>query len=76
MSVPVQGGIGAYHLLVSQGLALYGIEQQHALAFATMVHTSQTLLVILLGGISLILLFTSKNKTPHEDPGTHPVKNS
>ncbi len=24
MSAPVQGGIGAYHLLVSQGLVLYG----------------------------------------------------
>jgi glycosyltransferase 2 family protein len=72
MSAPVQGGIGAYHLLVSQGLMLYGLSQQHGLAFATLMHSSQTIVVILFGGISLFLLFlgnrnfindnTAKNK--------------
>jgi len=74
MSVPVQGGIGAYHLLVSQGLILYGILQQHAMAFATLVHTSQVLLVVVIGGASMLLLFSVKNNS-HENPGTHPVEN-
>src|SRR5438034_10840907 len=36
MSAPVQGGIGVYHLLVSQGLMLYGLSQQDGLTFATL----------------------------------------
>jgi glycosyltransferase 2 family protein len=60
MSAPVQGGIGAYHLLVSQGLILYGLSRQDGLAFATLVHTSQILMIILLGSASLFLLFINK----------------
>jgi uncharacterized protein (TIRG00374 family) len=56
MSAPVQGGIGAYHLLVSQGLLLYGLTHDHGLAFATLMHTSQTLVVILLGALSFIYI--------------------
>lgn len=57
MSAPVQGGIGAYHLLVSQGLMLYGLTQGHGLAFATLMHTSQTLVVIIFGALSFLYLF-------------------
>jgi len=60
MSAPVQGGIGAYHLLVSQGLMLYGLSKQDGLAFATLVHTSQILMIILLGSASLFLLFINR----------------
>jgi glycosyltransferase 2 family protein len=60
MSAPVQGGIGAYHLLVSQGLMLYGLSRQDGLAFATLVHTSQILMIILLGSASLLLLFINR----------------
>lgn len=56
MSAPVQGGIGIYHLLVSQGLILYGVSQEHGLAFATLMHTSQMLIVIILGGLSFLYL--------------------
>jgi uncharacterized protein (TIRG00374 family) len=60
MSAPVQGGIGVYHLLVSQGLLLYGVLQPHGLAFATLMHTSQTLTVIILGGLAFLYLFLKK----------------
>ena len=63
MSAPVQGGIGAYHLLVSQGLLLYGISYEHGLAFATLMHTSQTLTVILFGGIAFILFTFAQRKS-------------
>jgi uncharacterized protein (TIRG00374 family) len=56
MSAPVQGGIGAYHLLVSQGLVLYGLSVEHGLSYATLMHTSQLLTVIVLGGISFLFL--------------------
>lgn len=64
MAAPVQGGIGAYHLLVSRGLTLFGLTIVHGLAFATLMHTTQTLLVILGGGISMFLvsLQTAKKK--------------
>ncbi|MFM7218571.1 MAG: lysylphosphatidylglycerol synthase transmembrane domain-containing protein [Bacteroidota bacterium] len=56
MSAPVQGGIGAYHLLVSRGLLLFGMAPVHGLAFATLMHTSQTLVVIVLGAVSMFYL--------------------
>jgi hypothetical protein len=63
MTAPVQGGFGIYHLLVSQALTLLGISLSDGLVFATIVHTSQTLLVLLMGGISVIyFLNPNKNK--------------
>ncbi len=62
MSTPVQGGIGAYHLFVSQGLLLYGVIKENGLAFATMLHGLQFILVIILGAASLILLFAGRKK--------------
>jgi uncharacterized membrane protein YbhN (UPF0104 family) len=64
MAAPVQGGIGAYHLLVSRGLILYGLTLVHGLAFATLMHTSQTLLVILMGGIAMLLVSLKTDKKP------------
>lgn len=66
MSAPVQGGIGAYHLFVSQGLVLYGIIEESGLAFAFMLHGLQLILVIILGIASLFLLF-SAGKSKHVD---------
>jgi uncharacterized protein (TIRG00374 family) len=60
MSAPVQGGIGAYHLLVSQGLLLYGLSQQDGLTFATLVHMLSLVLVVLFGIASLFLLFSAE----------------
>src|SRR5688572_28956134 len=68
MSAPVQGGIGAYHLFVSQGLVLYGVLREDGLAFATMLHGLQFILVILLGVVSMFLLVSARKKT-----GINPV---
>jgi len=65
MSAPVQGGIGTYHLLVSQGLILFGLAREHGLAFATLMHTTQTLFIILTGSLSMLLLFLAERKTNH-----------
>ena len=64
MSTPVQGGIGAYHLFVSQGLVLYGVMEEKGLAFAGMLHGLQFLLVIVFGAISFFLLFSGKKAIP------------
>ena len=57
MSAPVQGGIGVYHTLVAQGLLLYGLAQTDGIVYATLSHTISTLLLIVLGACSMILLF-------------------
>jgi len=67
MSAPVQGGIGAYHLLVKEGLVLYGVTAESGLAFAFMLHGLQLILVIILGIASLFLLF-SASKSKQVDP--------
>lgn len=57
MTAPVQGGIGIYHLLVSEGIILYGLTADDGITYATMVHSGQTLLLVILGGLSMIYLF-------------------
>ena len=63
MSAPVQGGIGVYHLLVSQGLMLYGLSQQDGLAFATLLHSLQIVMIVALGSSSLLLVFLNNKST-------------
>lgn len=62
MAAPVQSGIGAYHWIVSRGLvAVYaGISLEEGLVFATISHESQSLLMILLGSFSFIMLFKKR----------------
>ena len=62
MSVPVQGGIGVFHMMVSNTLLLYGVSKEAGMAFALINHTSQTLMVVILGGISFILGMVRKPK--------------
>ena len=66
MVAPVQGGIGAYHLVVKIGLMILGISADAALLFATLVHTCQTLMTLFVGSISLLMLFLSKRKAKSE----------
>ncbi|MFN8166729.1 MAG: lysylphosphatidylglycerol synthase transmembrane domain-containing protein [Bacteroidia bacterium] len=62
MSAPVNGGVGTYHILVSQGLIIYGVAKEHGIAFATLMHGTQTLIVIILGGLSFLYLFLRERK--------------
>lgn len=66
MVAPVQGGIGAYHLVVKIGLMILGISADAALLFATIVHTCQTLMTLFIGSISILMLFLSKRKVARE----------
>lgn len=72
MIAPVQGGIGAFHWMVSEGLTIYGIERSEGLAFALLLHSSQTLIILITGSISLILLFiNSPKKIGNDEAGTN-----
>ena len=62
MIVPSQGGIGSYHLAVKIGLVGIGIAVQPALLFAFAVHTAQTLMTIVFGIVSSLLLLSHKNE--------------
>jgi len=56
--VPVQGGIGAFHWIVSLGMMLYGLSREEGLAFATILHGSQALWTMILGTVSMLLLIS------------------
>jgi uncharacterized protein (TIRG00374 family) len=56
ITIPVQGGIGAFHWIVSLGLTLYDIPKEDGLAFATLSHESQALFIVLLGTLSMVML--------------------
>jgi uncharacterized protein (TIRG00374 family) len=55
MAAPVQGGIGIFHLMVQSTLLLYGLSKESGMVYALIVHTSQTLLVVVMGGISFLM---------------------
>ncbi|MDW8295744.1 MAG: lysylphosphatidylglycerol synthase transmembrane domain-containing protein [Raineya sp.] len=70
MALPVQGGIGAYNLLVGKTLESYQIapnpQQNIDLSFTigTFMHIVQTLVVLIFGGLAFILVwFVSKKDT-------------
>lgn len=63
MVAPVQGGIGAWHFMAKEALALYGIAIEDGIIFAFVAHSSMTGMVIVLGIISLLALpFINRRK--------------
>lgn len=63
---PVQGGIGAYHAVISRLLIMLpgrNIGLSDALSFATLTHAAQTLLMMFAGFVSMVVLFSSKSKS-------------
>lgn len=61
MAAPVQSGLGAYHWIVSRGLLVaYGIPLSEGLAYATLSHESQLLVIAIFGAISFFVLFGRK----------------
>jgi len=67
MAAPVQGGIGTYHAFVGGILMLYGISKEDGVLFATLLHTSQFVTLVVTGGISFIIsLFLHKNPNGNE----------
>jgi len=63
MSAPVTAGFGAYHWITSRGLMLvYGFSLETGTAYAILAHESNSLLTILLGAISYLVLTLSRRK--------------
>jgi uncharacterized protein (TIRG00374 family) len=72
MSAPVQGGFGAYHFMVEKALMLFDIvpsidkvsgkEFRPGLVYATIVHSTQLILIIIVGTLSLLAFYFVKRK--------------
>lgn len=60
MAAPVQGGIGVFHWMVAQSLVLSAVSFTDGLAYAAIIHSSQVLLILVLGSLSLFLVLTKK----------------
>jgi glycosyltransferase 2 family protein len=56
MVAPVQGGIGAWHFMAKEALSLYGVANADGIIFAFVAHTSMTVMIIIIGIISLLVL--------------------
>ncbi len=66
MSAPVTAGFGAFHWIVSRGMVfVFGLTLEQGGAYAILAHESNSILLILLGALSYILLMTTyKKKSP------------
>jgi uncharacterized protein (TIRG00374 family) len=63
MSAPVTAGFGAYHWITSRGLMfVYDFSLETGTAYAILAHESNSLLTILLGALSYLLLMLSRKK--------------
>jgi glycosyltransferase 2 family protein len=71
--MPVQGGIGAYHLAVTQTLILYGLSEKEGSIFALVAHTFQMSVFILVGSLSLAhIAYHYRKGKKHESPAANP----
>lgn len=62
-AIPVQGGFGAYHVIVSMALVpIYGIDQQTSLVFATISHEAQIVQMIVFGLAALAFTVYLRNR--------------
>ena len=55
MVIPIPGGLGSFHFFVAQTLIAYGIQTDVAEYFALFAHTAQTLMIVVIGGVSTAL---------------------
>lgn len=60
--IPVPGGIGAYHYLVSMAMMVLGLTNEEGLTFATIVHSGQTLMLLGTGAIAMFILYLERRR--------------
>ena len=71
MVAPVQGGIGAWHFMTRESLALYGVPYENGIIFAFLAHGIMTLMIIVLGLLSVIALpFFNSTPSLQTEPDT------
>ncbi len=60
--IPVPGGIGAYHYLVSKALVVLGLTAFIGTSFATLIHSSQSLMFVITGALAFVFLYFAGRK--------------
>jgi hypothetical protein len=68
--VPTPNGAGPWHFAVKTMLILYGVVDEYALYFVLIVHTVQTMLVVVLGIYAWAALSFTKRISRNEEGGT------
>ena len=71
----VQGGIGIYPAIVAETLFLWDVPETKGYAMGWLIWASQTLMIIIAGIFSLILL-PLLNKSKNDQTGSHPTQNT
>lgn len=66
MIIPASGGIGAFHSALRIGFIALGMGKEIGVTFAFLVHTPHTLIALVLGLISLVMISIEKRKTIHQ----------
>ena len=60
--VPVPGGLGSYHYLVSKALVVLGYTPELGTAFATIIHSGQSLMFVITGATAMVILYFARKK--------------
>lgn len=66
MSVPVPSGMGAFHYIVSRGLAFVeNVKLEDGLIYAILTHESQLIFILIVGTISFFIMFGRHKEPPN-----------
>ncbi len=72
MIVPVQGGLGPYHAAVTLGVVSIGLTESAGITLAVLIHTAQSIMIIITGIIAAIVLSFAKRKAGHHEASEAP----
>jgi uncharacterized protein (TIRG00374 family) len=65
--LPAPGaGAGTYHFFVMQALLLFGVAKEDGIAYATMVHGIQMIVLLVIGAIASLLVIAKQKKQANE----------
>ena len=67
MVVPVQGGLGPYHAAVTIGIVSIGLSETTGATLAVLIHSAQTIMIIITGIIAAIVLSFAKRKAGNDE---------
>lgn len=65
--VLIPGGIGAYPVGIMECLLLYGIATETGFALGWIIWLSQTIMIVLFGGLSMLYIPIYNKKNPHDE---------
>lgn len=68
MIVPVQGGLGPYHATVTLGIVSLGLSETTGITLAVLIHTAQSIMILITGIIAAIVLSFAKRKAVLNEP--------